>query len=308
VAPERLLHRAGLPADLLTRSSMLSAAQYFGLWQALQDECGDPALPLRVGRHISVEAFDPLVFAAFCSPDLHVAAERIARYKRLIGPMRLVVSRGGGRTTIACRWPPLGEPPASLGAAELVFWVALTRLATRSDIQPVEITMPTLPEPAAAYRDYFGTPPSAGPGYSVTFADRDAGRPFLSANDVMWEFFEPELRQRLADLEVDATMTDRVRAALLELLPLGRTTVPAVAHNLTVSVRTLQRRLREEDTTFQAVLTATRESLARHYLRQGHLRSAEIAFLIGYEEPSSFHRAFHSWTGQTPEKARPSRV
>lgn len=136
--------------------------------------------------------------------------------------------------------------------------------------------MPEPPEPAAAYRDYLGIPVSAGPAYTVTFTDRDAQRPFLSANDSMWEFFEPDLRHRLADLEVGATMTDRVRAALLELLPLGRTTAQEVA----------------------------REALARHYLRQGHLRSAEIAFLIGYEEPSSFHRAFHTWTSQTPEKAR----
>lgn len=305
VSPGRVLRRAGLPADLFSRgTTMLSAAQYFGMWQALQDESGDPELPLRVGRSISLEAFDPLIFAAFCSPSLLVAAERIARYKRLIGPMRLIVSRADGRTTIECRWPPMVEPPASLCAAELVFWVALTRLATRADVRPTGITFPVPPEPAAAYRGYLGTPPSVGSGYTVTFTDRDAGRPFLSANDAMWEFFEPELRRRLADLEVGATMTDRVRAALLELLPQGRTTVQAVAHELAVSPRTLQRRLRGEHTTFQAVLTGTRESLARHYLRQGRLRSAEIAFLIGYEEPSSFHRAFHTWTGQTPERAR----
>jgi AraC-like DNA-binding protein len=305
VSPAQVLRRAGLPADLFSRgTTMLSAAQYFGLWQALQEESGDPHLPLRIGRSISTEAFDPPIFAAFCSPNLLVAAERIARYKRLIGPMRLLVSRTGGRTTLELRWPPMAEPPASLGTAELVFLVALARLATRADVRPVAVTLPEPPAPVAAYRDYLGTEPTEGSAYTVSFTDRDARRPFVSANDAMWTFFEPELRRRLADLEVGATMSDRVRAALLELLPLGRTSVPAVAHELAVSTRTLQRRLRDEDTTFQAVLTATRESLARHYLRQGHMRSGEIAFLIGYEEPSSFHRAFHTWTGQTPEKAR----
>ncbi|MEM9654001.1 MAG: helix-turn-helix domain-containing protein, partial [Actinomycetota bacterium] len=70
------------------------------------------------------------------------------------------------------------------------------------------------------------------------------------------------------------------------------------------STRTLQRRLSEEGTSFQSVLNATRESLARHYLVNGGLAAGEIAFLLGYEEPSSFYRAFHSWTGQTPERVR----
>lgn len=52
------------------------------------------------------------------------------------------------------------------------------------------------------------------------------------------------------------------------------------------------------------MLNATRESLARHYLVNGSFTAAEIAFLLGYEEPSSFYRAFHSWTGQTPERIR----
>ncbi len=77
-----------------------------------------------------------------------------------------------------------------------------------------------------------------------------------------------------------------------------------MARRLAVSTRPLQRRLNEEGTSFQAVLNATRESLARHYLVNGGLAAGEIAFLLGYEEPSSFYRAFHNWTGQTPERVR----
>jgi AraC-like DNA-binding protein len=166
------------------------------------------------------------------------------------------------------------------------------------------MTAPCPPEPAAAYRDYLGISISTGPAATVAFSERDAARPFLTANEAMWEFFEPELRRRLSTLEAGARTADRVRAAMLELLPVGGATVPGVARELAVSARTLQRLLHREGTTFQAVLTATRESLARHYLGQGQLSSSEIAFLLGYEEPTSFHRAFHQWTGQTPERTR----
>jgi AraC-like DNA-binding protein len=77
----------------------------------------------------------------------------------------------------------------------------------------------------------------------------------------------------------------------------------AVARAFALSSRTLQRQLKSENVTFQCVLNETREALAQHYLAQGRLTVAEIAFLLGYEDPSSFYRAFHSWTGQTPQSA-----
>lgn len=97
---------------------------------------------------------------------------------------------------------------------------------------------------------------------------------------------------------------ERVRSALLELLPAGESTVNAVARVLAVSARTLQRRLTAERTTFQAVLNETREALARHYLSTSRLPTAEISFLLGYEDVTSFQRAFRSWTGETPRRVR----
>jgi hypothetical protein len=56
---------------------------------------------------------------------------------------------------------------------------------------------------------------------TVTFSAQDAARPFLTANERIWESFESEVRKRLSELEVGSSMTERVRAALLELLPVG---------------------------------------------------------------------------------------
>ena len=66
----------------------------------------------------------------------------------------------------------------------------------------------------------------------------------------------------------------------------------------------MQRRLNAEKLSFQAVLDATREELARHYLGSSAMSGAEISFLLGFEDPSSFFRAFHTWTGETPEQVR----
>jgi len=71
-----------------------------------------------------------------------------------------------------------------------------------------------------------------------------------------------------------------------------------------MSKRTLQRRLEAEGASFRALLNASRENLARHYLRNTTLSGGEIAFLLGFEDPNSFYRAFQGWTGQTPEGVR----
>ncbi|MFF5288209.1 helix-turn-helix transcriptional regulator [Paractinoplanes globisporus] len=302
-----VLSAAGLPGDLfLAQQVRLTRDQFYRLWRALEEVSGDPAIGAALAERVGTEAFQPPLFAALCSPDLTSAAERLAVHKRLIGPLVMHVDTVPEGLRLTVDWPPDPPPPPGLLAYELAFIVGLARLGTRTRVVPLRIAMPTPPTGAAAetYRNLLGVPLTSSPSVTVTFSALDARRPFLTANDEMWQFFEPELRRRLADLDRPESTTDRVRATLLELLPAGQPSAPAVARRLALSPRTLQRRLADEDTTFQAVLEQTRLSLARHYLDRPDVTIAEIAFLLGYDEPSSFYRAFHRWSGTTPHQAR----
>ena len=120
----------------------------------------------------------------------------------------------------------------------------------------------------------------------------------------MWNSFEPQLRIRLAELTGATTAAEKVRATLVELLPSGTSSMNDVARALATSTRSLQRQLRAEGTTYQEILGQTRAALARHYLAEGSTSTAEIALLLGYQEPRSFQRAFVDWTGQTPHSFR----
>jgi AraC-like DNA-binding protein len=303
--PGNVLRRAGLPGDLFSRETpRLTPEQYYGMWRALEAEVSGAYLPVLVARSLSIEAFDPPLFAATCSRDLNAAAERIARYKPLICPMKLLVEQTATATTLRCVWPHAAPPPPVLVATELLFWVALVRLATRHEIRPLRAVTPEPPAEMEPYAAYLGVPIERGADHAVVFSADDAARPFLTANEGMWSYFEPELRRRLSELEVGAALTDRVKAALLELLPAGEGTMDGVARKLAVSTRTLQRKLRVEATTFGVLLAEVRESLARHYLSTSRMPAAEISFLLGYGDPNSFFRAFHAWTGQTPETVR----
>ena len=305
LAPANVLRRANLPGDLLARGRVaLPPEEFFALAKAVEDEAGEPNLPILIARSVSAEAFDPAIFAAICSRDLNQAAVRIAQYKKLIGPMRLLVTQSDRETTLECRWPSGLRPPALLAITELLFWVALVRLATRVEVKPVRVLAPEPPEDVDAYRDYLGVAVQEGPRQCIAFAAVDASRPFLTANEPMWEFLETALRGRLAEMNESATTSDRVRGALLELLPAGQAFIQEVSEALGVSPRTLQRRLQDERVSFRSLLNETRRDLALHYLRNSHMHVGEISFLLGFQDSNSFSRSFHDWTGATPRQAR----
>lgn len=309
VSPQDVLRHAELPLDLLSRKSpTVTAEGYIRIWEGLEAVLRDePTFPLRLVQSITMEVFNPPVFACMCSTNLNQAMKRLAHYKPLVGPLRLDVEQTTTQTTI--RISGLSEnrtPPATMMAMELGFKVQIARMATREHIVPLSVHSTVELAERSTYEAFFGTNVTMDHFNGVTFSARDAARPFLTANDAMWSIFEPQLNMRMQDLDTSANYRDRVRACLMEILASGQYSMSDVASKLAVSTRTLQRHLRNEGTSFQKELDSLREELARTYLSRSDYSSGQIAFLLGYEDPNSFFRAFRTWTGQTPEGVRAS--
>ena len=308
-APADVLSLARLPADLFVRpGASLSPAQYFDLWRGLELAAGGDELALKLAQAMSVEAFDPALFACLCSPDLNTALQRLAQYKRLIGPLNMAVDIRADSTQVTLSCYGSDEPiPRSLGVSELVFFTQLARLATRERIEPLRASVPELPVAVTAYKAYLGCDLGTAAHIQIDFSAQDANRPFLTENMAMWTAFEPGLKQRLSELDAQASMRERVRAVLLETLPAGISSIDAVAQRLAVSKRSLQRQLADESVGFQEVLSEVRQALAQHYLRRTDISAGEISWLLGFQESNSFIRAFRSWTGTTPAAYRQGR-
>lgn len=308
LTPADILRKAHLPDDTFSRAdSSLDTEEYIRLWHAIETEMNSPDFPLPLVDKVSAEVFDPPLFAALCSTNMMQAVQRLARYKQLIAPMVLETTvEHNGILTVSPRWLASANIPTSLQVAELAFLLKLARLATREQIKAMKVLLPQPPAGSQAghFTRFFGTDISHGEKPAISFSSADALRPFLTANEGMWQVFEPELRRRLSQLDAKASTTERVRAALLELLPGNEATIEKTAARLGMSKRTLQRRLEDEGENFRALISSCRENLARHYLRNTSLSGYEIAFLLGFEDPNSFYRAFMAWTGQTPETVR----
>lgn len=306
VRPAELFRRAELPEGLLSRlPTTLTSDEWFRLWTALEVEVGTPTFPLDLILAASTESLSPPVFAALCSPDMLTAAQRLRDYKRLIAPMRLDVELNKEGLDLTFDWlKPPGAVPVSLITFEFAYFTMLARVGTREHLVPLAVHSTVSPPNAEAFASFLGVPIVSGKNNSLRFSREDALRPFLTANEELWKTFEPGLRRRLADLDEAALVRDQVRSSLLEGLPSGRTSVEATCKRLAMSKRTLQRRLRAEGTSFATVLKETRHELALHYLRNTGFTCTEIGFLLGFDETSSFYRAFHAWTGSSPEATR----
>ena len=302
--PANVLRVAGLPKGLFAQNRpKLSPDEFCRLWDSLALAMESDAPGLALGQAISPQMFSPPLFAAFCSPDLTIASKRLSQYKPLVGPLVLKSHAMAGGLELTFGPEPGIVLPNEFIAAELVFLVHLARLATHHEIRPIAVEMQN-PPASGAYAKYFGHAVRTGPFDRVVFSPDDAHRPFVSANPALFASFEPELRKRLDGLAQTASVSERVRAALMEALPSGRGDVANIARQLGMSSRSLQRKLGAEDTSFQAELQEMRTRLATSYLKRTDHPSAEIAFLLGYDDPNSFIRAFHDWTGTTPEAMR----
>lgn len=84
------------------------------------------------------------------------------------------------------------------------------------------------------------------------------------------------------------------------LLAGSRPEISAVARELGLSDRTLQRRIVDDGASFRELLLEARKELAREYLTRPEIDIEEVAYLLGYEDANSFYRAFRTWEGTTP--------
>jgi len=110
-------------------------------------------------------------------------------------------------------------------------------------------------------------------------------------------------RQRAVGTNVGPLRT-LVENAVTPLLPHDTVRADMVAKKLGMSERTLARRLAEEGVTFVEIVQQLKATLARYYLEEGTMPVSNIAWLLGFAEPSSFSHACKRWTGKTPRELR----
>ncbi len=144
-------------------------------------------------------------------------------------------------------------------------------------------------------------PSFSQPCNCIVFRLPDMQLPVIGNNPALNALFRDLLEKEIAKTREHETMTNEVRRVLLQNF---HTAVPQqsdVTGRLNITPRTLQRKLKDEGTTFQQIVDSVKSELAIGLLKNRSLTVNEVAYKLGYAEPSVFRRAFKKWTGQNPK-------
>ena len=126
----------------------------------------------------------------------------------------------------------------------------------------------------------------------------------MTRNVELLELLAPQFEEQLRQYKEEDSFIELVRRAIQDRLTGQRPSMDVISEALHMSSRTLQRRLQESGSSFQRVLDEARHQMARYYLSNSVLELNEAAYLLGFEDPNSFGRAFRTWEGVPPSDWR----
>lgn len=312
VHADELAQAVGLPAGALTPlPETLTADAYVRLLDAGAALAQDPHFGLHVGECVKLGAYNVYGLILLSCRDFGQALQQTLRFEGLahdLGRSSLRVEDGMAEY----RWDS-ALPDASRHLAESVFagiqvmgsWLAGMALPH------AQISfMHAAPEDCNAHRRIFGDKVQFGAdAHRARFDAALLAWPVRNADvglyPVLQQHAEQLLREKLR-AQADTGIVAQVRGAIVRNLAQDRVRLATIAEEMNITQRTLQRKLADAGVTFQQVLDRTRHELAIDYLKRDRLSLAEIAFLLGYQEQSSFCHAFKEWTGKNPGAYRES--
>lgn len=304
---DELLQRAGVDLSTARHHDLAYVCDLFSrVWSLAVKETGDTSLGLTKPLH-PLHSFGLVAHLLISSPDLLTAITALARVSGMLSPtFSMGVTREGGMCTVTITVLP-GKLPVPMQRYDAIATTILegTRWITGRSVAPKTLFHPyPAPDGSQRWEQAFGCRVAFGASsFRMVFDEKDMSLPIPTADPAMAALCERMSNQTAQ--EQTGHFTAKVRQVLSKNLAKGDPRREHVAEVLCLSERTLQRRLSEEGTNFAELVDKLRQELAERLLAQGHLSTTEIAFELGFSDPSNFYRACKRWFGHSPRGMRP---
>jgi AraC-like DNA-binding protein len=295
------------PEMVRSPDTYIPVETYLRIQDGAAEYVNDPYLGLHMGEFVHPGSWSILGYLMMNCKTLREAFEKSGRYQRIIGNMiNARMEMGLGKVRAVYFTPPYA-PEMSRHCFEATFSssVRLARTLSGLPLDPIEVTF-IYPEPGsrAEYERIFNCPVHFGQkDNSMTLDMRMGSLPVRMANPALLEHFEQYAQAFLAQLERNDATTQAVTKTILARLDDETLSIEKVAREMSVSVRTLQKRLEGEGVIFSDLLRDIRQRLAIKYLRENYTVE-QITYLLGFSEPSVFRKSFKKWLGVTPREYR----
>ncbi len=308
VDPSRLLTELGIdPKTLDDPDASIPADVALRLFDEAPRRAGDDAFGLHAAETSPPGAFEVLDYATRSSRTAGEALARVTRYYALVHEyveIRVHVEGDVGRVTHRML-APLMVPRH---AVELLFAAMVIRgRQFTGRAWPLHSVgfVHSAPSDTSEHLRIFGAPVRFDQPIDELRFDRAwLETPLATADPALSSMLDRYADSLLAKIPRDDGLVEQARRAIAESLRGGDASDEGTASRLHMSARTLQRRLRALGTSHQELVDGVRRDLAVRYLVNERIAVGEVAYLLGYSDPTTFHRAFKRWTGRTPHDYR----
>lgn len=303
-----LFLRAGLDSAILRDpNGRYPVSKMAKLWRIAVEETGDPCLGLKAAAYVQPATFHSLGLAMMASQSLEDALQRTARFSRIVSnavDVEIISTLRGVKEVVRF----LDDTPIVDEGIDLFMasTFKLGRMLTGRDELPLEIQLCRSGTEAMhkEFEAYFGCPVHfEAKENSLLIPHEWMRQPLPMANAELARQNDRVVMDYLRRFD-GARLTEKVRAEMISRLSAGEPPRSEIAVALNLTEKTLQRRLKDEDSSYQQILEETRCELAQQYLREPKISVCEVTFRLGFSDQSSFTRAFKRWTGVSPGEFR----
>jgi len=307
--PESLFLEAGIDPKLIDKpDARVDIESANKLWSRASELIDDPCFGLRAAKHWHPSHFGALGYAWLTSSSLRTAFSRFDRYVHTVSEFvdfQLEDTNKGFVVTLIPK-PTMQNIPARIDAILAIF-IKMCRINVDEELNPSLVTFTHKEFPCSGeYYAFFRSPVQFGAATnSFTFPSAIIDQQLDGANPQLAHLNDQVMISTLASLNRN-NIEQRVKAVIIEQLPSGNISQEMVADALHISVRNLQRKLKNIDTSFRELLDEIRRDLAQQYVTSSDVNLSEVTFLLGFSESSTFSRAYKRWHGVTPSEVRKS--
>lgn len=299
-------------AALAASEHTLPWQEGINVWQAVLAATGDKAVGLHIGQNVTTSMAGLVGHMMERSKNLLDASKVLEKYLPLANQMFMVRSRLENRQLVLCIQPielwKVHSPETARQAVDMSFASILhiVRLLTGRTILPERVDFSSeAPENIADYKAVFPVELRFGQKEDrMLFREQDVLTPVIGYNQEILDSLLSIAAGKLQELDKEAATGAAVEKWVAENWQKGFPQIREAAEALHISVRSLQRRLQEEGTSFQRIVESSHKQLASSMLQKTRLPVSEIALLLGYANAHAFRRAFRRWTGSKPLEIR----
>jgi AraC-like DNA-binding protein len=304
-----LIADAGIDKALFDQpDNRIPFVQQQSLWELAIERAASPTFGLHFARNVQATHFGLLGYMIMNCQTISDCLEAIVKYQFLSGQGGEFSLERTDNSTALCYVAVNTELPVTQHrvVAMIAAHISFGRWLLGPNYKPdlVEFSH-ACPEEAQEYRDFFEAPVLfQRTSNKITFNTDVTSLKIPLASADLLELLSERADRLLANITKQSGITGQTSKLLLRQMGEALPSRSMIAMQLGLSERTLQRRLNDEGTSYQAVLNTTRYHIACDLLKNTVLPLSEVAAQLGFSEPSAFYRTFKRQHGITPGQYR----